>query len=496
MRLPAPPELNFTWSTRTRQVWEGLSEDAAHKAGNAGDGRHMQSIKEWLLKMLRQDNFSGLGGILKTRAGTRACTRLWLENQQFRRVTCKDAALTVMERAHQPRLSRLTLSNLCQLYLVHFDRLEPDFRSALSRVIIEHCNRIPGRQARGANDVWQVARQHPWVFSDTGPSRLVEQVVSEGRELEAEFSRLGITAYLGGRYGELCRALYYLNVLKELPYGTTDPVMDELLKPSVHDSPYADDMLIGHAALQIIIDRVTGDVPEPWRSFVLNIAGDPRVASASARYRKWWQALGIVRIEKVRGWLSKLDLRLFLDAVEEYGVQAGDDALQRMFPARKRFLEGLLKEGMVADTRLMLGWHAERIVTRILGENSGLSYVRLAGGMSDKAIIYIDCGKIHLVEGSHNFKLWVYLAKPDEMLTNYNKTGFSHSDLTTLIPSRYVEKFNGLPYVGVPHNGMWHRRVFEFLAENGIGLDIEKFMLPHDYREYLSRFGLPYVAQK
>lgn len=496
MRLPVPPDLNFTWSTKTQLVWEDLAEEAAKKAGQAGDGRHMQSIKEWLLKMLRQDNFSGLGGILKTRAGTRACTRLWLENQKFQRATCKPAALTVMERAHQPRLSRLTLSNLCQLYLVYFDRLEPDFRSALSRVITEHCNRIPVRHARGGSDVWHVARQHPWVFTDIGPRRLVEQVVSEGRELEAEFSRLGLAAYLGGRYGELCRALYYLNILKELPYGNTDPVMDELLKPSVHDAPYADDMLIGHAALQIIIDRVGGDVPASWQSFVLSIAGDPRVASASARYRKWWQALGTARIEKVRGWLSKLDLKLFLDAVEEYGFEARDDAQQRMFPARKRFLEGLLKEEMVHGTRLMLGRQAERIIKRILGENSDLSYARLSGAsMADKAVIYIDCGKFHLVEGSHNFMLWVYLGKPDEQLTNYNVSIFSHSDLTFSTPRRYDERFNGLPRIKIVHKGVWQRKVFEFLAENGVGLDVEAFLLPDDYQEYLLNIGLPYVVQ-
>ena len=259
-------------------------------------------------------------------------------------------------------------------------------------------------------------------------------------------------------------------------------------------APYEGETLIGHAALEIVIDRVEGDVPEAWQNFVLDIAGDPRVASASARYRKWWQALGQSRIEKVRGWLSKLDLKLFLDAVEEYGFEARDPTLQRMFPARKRFLEGLLDEGLVSGTRLMLGSHAERIIKRILGENSGLSYAKLASGMADKAIIYIDCGRFYLVEGSHNFKLWVYLAKPADILTDYNKIDFSHSQLTSRIPGLYRKQYGDLPYFSVSHHSMWQRRVFEFLGENGIGLDIEKFLIPSDYREYLSRFGLPYVA--
>ena len=494
MRLPSAPELTFSWPDSSMRVWGRLTQDATEKAARAGEGRHLQDVKAWLLKMLREDNFSGLGGVLKTRAGARACTRLWLEDRRFRSVTCKQAALKVIEQAHRPRLSRLTLSNLCELYLVEFDNLELELRSELSRLITQHCERIPSRDDRNVDNVWRVAKDYPWVFSENGPRRLVDKVVNDGRELESEFRRLGLTAYLGGRYGDVCRALYYLKALEELPYGETSPVMEELRKPSVHDAPYEDGTLIGHAALEIIIDRVEGEVPEAWQNFVLDIAGDPRVASASARYRKWWQALGQSRIEKVRGWLSKLDLKLFLDAVEEYGFEAGDHALQRMFPARKRFLEGLLKESLVAGTRLMLGWQAERIIKRILGENSGLNYAKLTGGMADKAVIYIDCGRFHLVEGSHNFKLWIYLAKPGNLPTDYTKTEFSHSDLTKLVPRRYAEENDSLRYLDVPHHGVWQRRVFEFLGDHGIGLPIETFLLPEDYKEYLSRFGLPYVA--
>ena len=493
MRLRPPPDLNFEWPSQVATSWERLASVAAEKVTNAGQGRYLESIKDRLLEMVRTGQFSGIGQLLKTRSGARACTRLWLDDPAFRKAACKTSALKILEMAHQPRLSRLTLSNLCELYLTQFDLLESEFMAALSRLITDQCDRFPMRDGASATNVWQVAKQYPWIFSNSGPRELVEKVHHTGQELEAKFQSLGLSAYVNGRYGQVCRALYYLDTLKNLPYGEYHPVMDELLKPAVHDAPFEDGLLVGHAALCMLIDRVEGDVPERWQQFVLHIAGDPRVSSGSASYRKWWQALGVARIEKVRGWLSKMDLRLFLDAVEQYGKEAGDQDLQRMFPARKRFLEGLLNEKLVRNTRLMLGWNAERIIKRILGEDSGLSYAHLTSGMSDKAVIYIDCGQFYFIEGSHSFKLWIYLDQPDELLTNYNKTSFTHSDLTRSVPRKYQENSPGLPHVGIPHNGTWQRRVFEFLGENGIGLDIEKFLLPKEYRAYMQRFGPPFI---
>ncbi|WP_308368034.1 MULTISPECIES: EH signature domain-containing protein [unclassified Microbulbifer] len=494
MRLPATPPLDFSWPAEFGSRWQRLASQAAEKAGSAGEGDFFQRVKQELLQKLAQRDFQGLAETLNSRSGARACTRLWLENESFRKALCRPKALELLAKAHQPRLSRLTLSNLCELYLVEYDHLPGDVRDVLSQIITRQCELIPAREDQDSGNIWQVARRYPWLFSDSGPRKLVESVIDTGRELEETLRRLGLAAYVGGRYGEVCRALYYLNVLRELPYGATDPVMDELLKASVHDAPYQGDELIGHAVLQIIIDRVDSEVPEPWRNFVLNIAGDPRVASASASYRKWWQALGATRTEKVRGWLSKLDLRLFLQAVEQFGIQMGKDDLQRMYPARKRFLEGLLNEKLIRNTRLMLGWQAERVIKSILGEDSGVSYALLeGGGLNDKAIIYIDCGHFFLLEGSHNFKLWIYLAKPDELLTNYNKTSFNHSDLTRVVPGKYQREYPGLPHVGIQHSGTWQRRVFEFLGDNGIGLDIEKFMLPGEYSDYIQSYGIPFV---
>jgi len=119
------------------------------------------------------------------------------------------------------------------------------------------------------------------------------------------------------------------------------------------------------------------------------------------------------------------------------------------------------------------------------------------GAMSDKAVIYLDCGDFHLVEGSHSFKIWVYLAAPGETLRTYERNTFSHYDLTTTIPGTYKKLYPGLPYDAFVHTPYtWQNKVFTFLAENGIAVDVEQLLSPEDYRLQLRKFGIPAVSAK
>ena len=77
--------------------------------------------------------------------------------------------------------------------------------------------------------------------------------------------------------------------------------------------------------------------------------------------------------------------------------------------------------------------------------------------------------------------------------TNYNKTSFTHSELTRSVPRKYRVENPGLPLVDITHNGIWQQKVFEFLGKSGIGLDIEKFLLTEEYRAYMRRSGPPFI---
>src|SRR5690625_7511978 len=59
--------------------------------------------------------------------------------------------------------------------------------------------------------------------------------------------------------------------------------------------------------------------------------------------------------ETAARWMQSLDLRAFLDGVEDYALKTHNKPMQRMLEVRKRLLEGLLDQGLIKDIRLILG---------------------------------------------------------------------------------------------------------------------------------------------
>ena len=500
MRLPPIDNRPADWPSSVIDVWTRLKEEAARMESAAGNSDAFERMIQRFREMARTGRFDGLVALLKRRIAARALTSLWATDRDYGLRLLNDRILDALIEAQQPRLTRLTLVQLLQLYFGRFDELdtygkqpETGLRHLLQGHIEEQLTRLPVRRQQSIRkDIISVLSEHPWLLALDAPLRLVQSARSEGHDFHDAISTYGLDGFDGGRYGDICRAHYYLETLRSLYPGEHDPVLDELLKPSVAKAPYQGEKRIGHAALEIMIDRVADEPGDVWQNFIISLAGDPRIASSAPAYREWWQPLGEARIAKVRGWLSREDLRLFLQAVEQYGIESDNDELQRMFPARKLFLEGLFKLKLIRNTRLLLGHRAESSVRRILGKEVRTSFAKMDGGLADKAVIYLDCGDFHLVEGSHSFRIWVYLAPPSELLTSYQRNTFSHSDLTSKIPSDYKRAYPTLPYDAFVHNAnSWQYKVFNFLADNGIGLDMEQLLSPADYRNQLQRFCIP-----
>lgn len=501
MRLP-PVEMPIV-ERGEHQVreWSELVGKAAQLEKATGRNDAFERMIAVLRDMASTGRFDGLVELLRRRISARALSWLWLNDEVMVSRLLNPRLLQALVEAQQPRLTRMTLQQLAHLYFRRFDELDAreGMRKLLERTLCEQLDKLPAsRLSSSRADPLQTLKSNgEWLLGLEGPSRLAEKVRDEGRELGEVFVELGLQGFDDGRYGDICRAHFYLETLRDLPLGEWDSVMDELLKPTVNKAPYEGSRRIGHVALEILIDRAGQEPGEAWQNFILNLAGDPRIASSASNYREWWLPLGEERIQKVRGWLSKEDLRLFLQAVEQYGIETNNLELKRMFPARKLFLEGLFRLKLIRNTRLLLGDKAKQSVKRILGQEVKTSFARMEGQMSDKAVIYLDCGDFHLVEGSHSFKIWVYLAAPGEALRSYERNTFSHADLTSTIPGAYKKLYPRLPYdafVHTPHT--WQNKVFSFLAENGISLDIEQLLSRNDYKLQLAKFGIPVVNSR
>lgn len=501
MRLPPPMSLVIDWKPAALDGWSVLIRDARKLETAAGKGDLFKEITAKLLHFSRSMDGRELPELLKKRVTSRALTQLWLDDTTFRTRMLNPRILETLVAMQLPLLGIVPLQNLITLYFREFDRLDElgaGLRESLENTLKDQIViRIENRKQleSAPRDLLSILhKEASWLLSQEGPKALVNFVRNDDKELSDAFNDFELQGLDTGRFGDICRTYYYLETLKSLPVGQWDDVFTELLKPSVSKAVYESGRRIGHVALEILIDRSVDDPGDAWQNFILELAGDPRIASNAPNYREWWKPLGEKRIEKVRGWLAKEDLRLFLRALEQYGKESSDVALQRMFPARKQFLEGLDRLRLVRGTRLMLGKKAEYEVKKILGNELKTSYVKLSN-MHDKAIIYIDCGDFCLIEGSHSFKLWVYLAPPSDLVNSYDVKQVTHMDLTVKVPTSYRKRYGAnAPYTDVTHSPtVWQNRVFDFLAKQGIGVDIEPLLSRQDYRVYLRRFGMPVV---
>jgi hypothetical protein len=494
--LPPIPQLSeFSWE-RFSQQWSSLTVHTKKIADGAGQGEHYKLVEKEINRYVMYDQKEKLKQILIKRKGVRVLTQLWIDKEDIRKNSLNEATIDYIQAKH-PKLGMSSLMNLISLVYRYFDSLvDGNIFNQLTQWLKEQIEQRLKDRKNTSDTILSVLNQAKWLFDLTAPKALVNLAKQNHLDLNEQLKKLRLNELPQGRFLDICHAQYYLDTLKEIPVGEQHDVLHELLKHDVATMPFEEGKRIGHIALEIIIDRSAGAPSEIWQNFVLNLAGDPRIANTAKNYRQWWKPIGESRVKAVTSWLAKEDLRLFLGAIEEYANYTGDEALNRMFPARKRFLEGLYEHGFVRNARLMLGNQAEHTVKRVLGKSLTTSYITLKG-MAQTSIIYLDCGDFHIIEGSHNFKLWIYMGLPSEELNDYSLNELNHFTLTNSFPQEYKKNYPKGELMPIQHSPTsWQKNAIDFLTENGVELDLEKLFAKDEYRRYINRYGLPVLGRK
>ncbi len=497
LHLPPIPELaQFNWE-RFSQQWSSLTVQTKKIADGAGQGEEFKALEQQINRYVMYDQKEKLKQILIKRKGVRVLTQLWIDKEEVRKNSLNEETIDYIQAKH-PKLGMSSLMNLISLVYRYFDALvDGNIFNRLTQWLKQQIEQRLKDRKNTSDTILSVLNQAKWLLDLTAPKALVNLAKQNHLDLNEQLKKLRLNELPQGRFLDSCHAQYYLDTLKEIPVGEQHDVLHELLKQDVATMPFEDGKRIGHIALEIIIDRSAGAPSEIWQNFVLNLAGDPRIANTSTNYRQWWKPIGENRVKAVTSWLAKEDLRLFLGAIEEYANYTGDEALNRMFPARKRFLEGLYEHGFVRNTRLMLGNNAAKTVKTVLGNNLNINYINLSGSQeTHTSIIYLDCGDFHIVEGSHEFKLWIYMGLPSEKIIDYSLSEFTRSDLIHRFPREFRTTYPNNNFKDITHTPTtWQNRAIEFLTENGIELDLEKLFYKDEYRRYINRYGLPVVRK-
>ena len=461
------------------------------RAGSGSD--QFQNACRRLLEVVLAKSGNDIVSHIKTSTDVRAFTYLLSFSYEFaKNIDISRSILDHLLFIRSP-VSRLTLTQLIRSFLVQFDEVADE------QGLLDWCEFIKGSlfhysSGSGSSELKRYAQHGDVIFSPFGPSRVVKYSQKEGIDFDGMLQRLGLTGFTDGRYLTLCRNQYYLETLKNIPVGENNSILSEICKPEVVNSPYTQDKQLGHKVLEILIDRSAGQaISQSWQNTILTIAGDPRVPKSSPNYQQWWALLGEERIFLMRGWLSRFDLKLFLKVLEQSAKDGSNSDMERMFESRKVFMEGLLKQGLVAESRLFLSGYAEHYLKRHYDRKELPEYARVSSQQT--SMIYLNIsGKVHMIEGSHSFKLKLFDRLPSETkISDYGVKVVSDSDLRLRIVWQYDREFgNSEGYNDLPHDvhlGCQNKAI-NFLRQKGIAVDVGQLISGKRYREFKSKFGV------
>jgi hypothetical protein len=380
---------------------------------------HQHALREYIL------NGGQAADALHDARDVRVLLHLWREDPQFLVRAPLDKTLLKTIQALLPAPSRLFLWQLVHLFLEHYDGLTA-WRE-LGQWLLVSIEKIAPRPHE--SPALSAYRQHcRALFGKDAPSALLQYA----QRHQLHFPTAAKTWHLPDTsriYARACRR-YYLEPLEKLKSGHHHPLLDELCLAQVQQLPMPDRLLLGHHACRILMDTcltANANLADNWRHLILTIMGDPRVPRSSPQFQQWWGRLEKKYAQAMRRWLSQLDLKLFLDILEEVARRHDKQDLLRMFPARKRFLEGLQHLGLIKESRLLLGSQAEKYVREHIDSQDLPQFASLSS--ADVSLIYLNLGSAHLLEGTHTFQVRIYHLLNIPGLGDYEADKFSLSTL-------------------------------------------------------------------
>ncbi len=436
----------------------------------------------------KEGKLSEIPDLINQPLDVRALTGLWLSDLFF---DYCDVSEELVKALYKPRpvLSKLVVQQLLQLFFKRFEQVG-DF-DALIQCLNKELKLSASKLTKSS--LAKLVKNRGKLISHDGPAWVAKTAIEKQSDLDIFIEEIGLSSFSSTRFFSLCQNHYYIEQLRTIEVGENHPILQEIIKPTVYEAPYNQTEMLGHEILRILIDRSPKEgVDEQWQGVILTIAGDPRISKSAAKYQLWWSALNSRQIQKVRGWLSRFDLLLFLKVLEDYGETIGKEDMNRMFPARKKFLEGLFDLGLVEDSRLFINYNAEYYLKNNYKESELPVYANVKD--PNRSMIYLKVAGKHMIEGTHNFKFWLYEDLPsDNKINNYDQKVFTPPELTTRLEASFYHHFLGLNKknpVSISHNGDWQHKAIDAFGRLGVKINPEKVLTEQKYLNYKRRYGM------
>ncbi|PFG42417.1 EH signature protein [Isoptericola jiangsuensis] len=487
--LPPPVVAGDAWPDRELDVWDALADRAETIRRTAGTGHRFPPVLVEARRLLEARDTATVRERLHGRLFARAVAEIWATDRRTAQRSMTPAVLGAV--AASGAVSRGTAHSLVSALLTYYDELDDweggRFEAARQAV----ARAVSGCRTRDQADVVEVLRTSPHlVAAADGPRLLARELIAQGRRLEDDPTARALCGDDQGRYAQVLRDEYYLALIASADASVEGhPFLTDATGRATRLRRDSEDRRFGIAVLSALCDKPDVVPSGQWVDAALAIGGDPR-HEQSTTWHEWWGHVDPdLRARAVR-WMSGADLRAFLDAVQLYGEESGNDSLQRMFPRRQRFLLGLYESGLVRNARLILGDDIRATVRRVTNV-SLLDAPRFVDQAKDTAVVMVDCGDFHLVEGSHSFRLHVYMGPPGPELAEPRNRGYTRHQLINVIPSIHRNRHpdGADSYAAWTHDasGGWVRGALDFLRERGITLEESKLLTDDDLTSLVRR---------
>lgn len=213
-----------------------------------------------------------------------------------------------------------------------------------------------------------------------------------------DFEKVERSLKLQGSY-EFTKALLNLKIIQELKKLSFDEQNTEIFQMVLErkDIFFAEGLTLKEYVARYLIERAMQENrPFPnWQRFVLELMGDPRSITAYSSSMNSWDIIGEEKKEFFIKTLSKDDLKLFLDVLS-------DSVSDTNYHYRKAFWMPFVEKVIFA--KIMISEDAFLMSSDSLKQRFKVandSYGKLHGVGSQSAI-YIDFGKIKIIEFTHN----------------------------------------------------------------------------------------------
>lgn len=254
---------------------------------------------------------------------------------------------------------------------------------------------------------------------------------------------------------EFSKALLNLKILQDLKLLKYDEDDQNIFSTILDrkDMYFDKGLSLKEYVVKDLIDRAIKEKqPFPnWQIFILKLIGDPRSTAMYSATMGSWNIIGERRKEFFIKALSKDDLKLFLEALS-------DSVSDTNYHYRKAFWMQFLDKVIFA--KIIIGTDAYITLNDKMKDKFKLnndSYGRLQG-LANQSAIYIDFGKIKIIEFTHSGKVRGYSDCP----INLHQKHYDTKELNSLAKSD-LNLFSIIH--SSPRTYTWQRSLLEYMNQ-------------------------------